>query len=66
MKRNKTVWFEVSEDETVSSCLNRIASEGYSVTGKKEIPVFSEVNGEVIPVQQIIKFSGVLTEKKSY
>lgn len=63
MKRNKTVWFEVSEGESISNCLNRIISQGYSVTGKKEVPVFAEVDGQVIPVQQVIKFSGVLLDK---
>lgn len=60
MKSKKTVWFEVLEDEQVEDCLNRMVAEGYTVMGRKEEPLFSEVNGEIIPIRQVIKFKGVL------
>lgn len=60
MKSKKTVWFEVLEDEQVEDCLNRMVAEGYTVMGRKEEPLFSEVNGEIIPIRQVIKFKGIL------
>ena len=63
MSSKKTVWFEVAKDETVESCLKRMAAEGYVVTGRKEEPLFVEVNGEFVPERQLIKFSGSLIER---
>ena len=58
----KTVWFEVGEQETIEDCLNRMAKEGYLPAGRKEEPLFEEVNGVPTPVRQIIKFKGILQE----
>ncbi len=58
-----TVWYEVAEGETIDDCLKRMANDGYMPTGRKEEPLFSEVNGEYIPVRQLIKFKGTLIEK---
>ncbi|WP_210471471.1 NETI motif-containing protein [Sporosarcina sp. 6E9] len=60
MKKKKTMWFEVAENETIDDCLKRMAREGYQVAGKKEAPIFSEINGEVVPVRQLIQFKGQL------
>lgn len=60
MKQKKTVWFEVEEDETVELCLARMAQAGYAPTGRKEEPLFQELNGELVPIRQIIKFKGTL------
>ncbi|WP_341960364.1 NETI motif-containing protein [Planococcus maritimus] len=54
----KTLWFEVQEHETMEDCLNRMKQEGYMAVGRKEEPLFEEVNGEPVPVRQIIKFKG--------
>ncbi|QMT18305.1 NETI motif-containing protein [Planococcus maritimus] len=54
----KTLWFEVQEHETMEDCLNRMKEEGYMAVGRKEEPLFEEVNGEPVPVRQIIKFKG--------
>ena len=62
MSRKKTVWFEVEEKETIENCLKRIADEGYLVAGRKEEPLFAEVNGEYVPIRQLIKFKGILIE----
>jgi uncharacterized protein with ACT and thioredoxin-like domain len=59
----KTVWFEVEEHETLESCLERMKSQGYMAMGRKEEPVFEEVNGKPVPVRQIVKFKGVKLEK---
>lgn len=54
----KTIWFEVQEHETMEECLNRMKQEGYIAVGRKEEPLFEEINGEPVPVRQIIKFKG--------
>ncbi|MBU9674896.1 NETI motif-containing protein [Planococcus sp. CP5-4] len=54
----KTIWFEVQEDETMEDCLNRMEQEGYMAVGRKEEPLFEEINGAPVPVRQIIKFKG--------
>ncbi len=53
-----TVWFEVEEHESISQCLERMAAEGYAVTGRKEQPLFQEIDGQPIPIRQIVKFKG--------
>ncbi|TWT24055.1 NETI motif-containing protein [Planomicrobium sp. CPCC 101110] len=58
----KTVWFEVGENETLDACLERMKSQGYMAMGRKEEPVFEEVNGEPVPVKQIVKFKGIKME----
>ncbi|MCG7337387.1 NETI motif-containing protein [Sporosarcina sp. ACRSM] len=63
MSKKKTVWFEVKEGESIEECLGRLAAEGYIVAGRKEEPLFEEVNGEYIPVRQLIQFKGVLSEQ---
>lgn len=57
MSKN-TVWFEVGENETIIECLERMKAEGYAAVGRKEEPLFEEVNGEPVPVRQIVKFKG--------
>jgi hypothetical protein len=63
MSKKKTVWFEVKDGESIEDCLNRLAAEGYMVAGRKEEPLFEEVNGEYVPVRQQIKFKGILTDQ---
>lgn len=62
MSRKKTVWFEVKENEQVEDCLERMAKEGYAVAGKREEPLFKEVDGKAVPVRQVIRFKGILKE----
>lgn len=62
MSRKKTIWFEVTEDENVEACLTRMAAAGYKAVGRKEEPLFAEVDGKVTPVRQLIKFKGKLNE----
>lgn len=57
MSKN-TVWFEVGENETITECLDRMKAAGYVAVGRKEEPLFEEVNGEPVPVRQIVKFKG--------
>lgn len=60
MSLKKTVWFEVEENEQVADCLERMEKEGYAIAGRREEPLFQEIDGEIVPVRQIIKFKGIL------
>lgn len=60
MSQKKTRWFEVKEDEKFEECLHRMAAEGYRAVGRKEEPLFAEVNGKIIPIRQLVKFKGSL------
>ena len=59
----KTLWFEVGEHESMEDCLDRMKQEGYMAVGRREEPLFEEINGEPVPVRQIIKFKGNKIEK---
>lgn len=63
MSQKKTVWFEVKENEEVDECLQRISEAGYLIAGKKEEPLFQEIDGEFIPIRQVIRFKGILKDK---
>lgn len=58
----KQVWYEVEENETIEQCLERMKKDGYMPFGRREEPVFEEVNGEPIYLRQKIQFKGVLIE----
>ena len=55
----KTVWYEVGKDETIDECLNRMKADGYMAAGRKEEPLFEEVDGQPMPIRQIVKFKGI-------
>ena len=42
----------------LDECLERMKTEGYMPMGRREEPVFQEVDGEIIPIRQIIQFKG--------
>lgn len=54
----KTVWFEVEENESISACLDRMREQGYAAVGRKEEPLFEEINGQPVPIRQIVRFKG--------
>lgn len=58
MKKD-TVWFEVEEKETITECLARMSNLGYQVAGRREEPLFAEVEGNPVPIRQIIMLKGV-------
>ena len=60
MRQKKTMWFEVAENETIEECLNRIKRKGYNVVGKKEEPIFANIDGKIVPIRQLVKFKGTL------
>lgn len=64
MSLKKKIWFEVASDETNEDCLVRIAAAGYEVIGRKEEPLFAEIDGKIVPIRQIIKYNGRLIEKE--
>ncbi|MGH2319655.1 NETI motif-containing protein [Planococcus sp. 4-30] len=57
MSKN-TIWFEVEEHESITECLDRMKAEGYAAVGRKEEPLFEEINGQPVPIRQIVKFKG--------
>ncbi len=59
----KQVWYEVQESETIEQCLDRMKEDGYMPFGRKEEPVFEEVNGEPVYLRQKIQFKGILYEE---
>ena len=60
----KQVWYEVQENETIEQCLERMKKDGYMPFGRKEEPVFEEVNGEPVYLRQKIQFKGILLEEQ--
>lgn len=58
MSKN-TIWFEVEKDETIEQCLERMRSAGYMAAGRKEEPLFEEIDGQPVPIRQIVKFKGI-------
>lgn len=61
MSKN-TLWFEVEEHETNSQCLERMKEQGYAAVGRKEEPLFEEIEGQPVPIRQIVKFKGTKLE----
>ncbi|WP_422122603.1 NETI motif-containing protein [Planococcus sp. X10-3] len=59
----KTMWFEVTEDETIEDCLERMKAEGYMAAGRKEEPLFEDRDGTPVPVRQMVKFKGIKLEE---
>lgn len=57
--KKETVWFEVEENETIAECMQRMDSLGFQVAGRKEEPLFAEVNGQPVPIKQIIMLKGI-------
>lgn len=57
MSKN-TIWFEVEEHESITECLERMKVQGYVAVGRKEEPLFEEINGQPVPIRQIVKFKG--------
>lgn len=57
MSKN-TIWFEVEENESITECLDRMKAQGYAAVGRKEEPLFEEINGQPVPIRQIVKFKG--------
>lgn len=50
--------FKVEENETISDCLERMKTEGYTPVRRSEVPVFKEENGRRVVSHQQIEFEG--------
>ena len=57
--KKETVWFEVEENESISACIERMEQQGFQIAGRKEEPIFAEVNGQPVPVKQLIMLKGI-------
>ncbi|MEH6882993.1 NETI motif-containing protein [Priestia megaterium] len=61
-KKPKKVLYELQENETIASCLDRMKKDGYMPVRRMEKPIFEEkeINGkkEYVPVRQQIVFEG--------
>ena len=55
-KRKKK--FKVEENESLSDCLERMKTEGYTPVRRSEVPVFKEENGARVVSHQQIEFEG--------
>ena len=62
----KQVWYEVQENETIEQCLERMKKDGYMPVGRKEEPIFEEVNGEPSYLRQKIQFKGMYLSEQGY
>lgn len=60
----KQIWYEVKESETIEECLERMKKDGYMPIGRKEEPLFQIINGEPVPIRQIIKFKGMPSDQE--
>lgn len=57
--KKETKWFEVEENESIAACIERMEQEGFQIAGRKEEPLFEEVDGLPVPVRQLIMLKGV-------
>ncbi len=57
--KKETVWFEVEEHETIAACMERMDKEGFQIAGRREEPLFAEVDGQPVPIRQIIMLKGI-------
>jgi hypothetical protein len=61
-KKSKKVLYELQENETIASCLDRMKKDGYMPVRRMEKPIFEEkeINGkkEYVSVKQQIIFEG--------
>ena len=63
-KRQKQIWFEVQENETIEQCLERMKKEGYMPMGRREEPIFHMVDGEPVVLRQKIEFKGIIINEE--
>ena len=63
MTKKKQQWFDVEENKTIDQCLERMKKEGYMPIGRREEPIFHEVNGQPTVLRQKIQFKGILNEE---
>lgn len=57
--KKEAKWFEVGENESITECIERMTKDGFQIAGRREEPLFKEVNGQPVPVRQLIKLKGI-------
>lgn len=57
--KKETKWFEVEENESITDCIERMTKDGFQITGRKEEPLFEEINGQPVPIRQLIMLKGI-------
>ncbi|MFJ8065362.1 NETI motif-containing protein [Psychrobacillus sp. NPDC096426] len=57
--KKETVWFEVEENESITACIERMEQQGFQIAGRREEPIFAEVDGKPVPVKQLIMLKGI-------
>ncbi|WP_144511937.1 NETI motif-containing protein [Bacillus sp. FJAT-22090] len=60
--KKETKWFEVEENESITTCIERMARQGFQVAGRKEEPLFAEIDGQPVPIKQLIMLKGIKEE----
>ena len=57
--KKETKWFEVQENESITECIERMSEDGFQVAGRREEPLFAEIDGKPVPVRQLIMLKGI-------
>lgn len=57
--KKETKWFEVGENESITECIERMTTDGFQIAGRREEPLFAEIDGQPIPVRQLIMLKGI-------
>lgn len=57
--KKESKWFEVGEKESITECIERMNKDGFQVAGRREEPLFAEVDGQPVPVRQLIMLKGI-------
>lgn len=57
--KKETKWFEVEENESITACIERMTEEGFQIAGRREEPLFAEVDGQPVPIRQLIMLKGI-------
>lgn len=52
----KKQWMAVEEGETIGEAYERLQNSAFQIVGRREVPVFEEVNGQPVPLRQQIEF----------
>ena len=55
----ETKWFEVGDNESITECIERMTKDGFQITGRREEPLFEEIDGQPVPIKQIIMLKGI-------
>lgn len=55
----ETKWFEVADKESITECMERMTKEGFQIAGRREEPLFEEIDGQPVPIKQIIMLKGI-------